>query len=108
MDLEHRERLRKHRMDLSSGIDENTELVVTRLVQAKILTVVDKEIILSQSSSIKKNEKILDFLPKRGPAAFSAFVKVLNGINLTSLAALISTEEQKEGHNDTGNYYIYI
>ena len=86
MEQSHRELLRKHRMDLCSEM--NAELIAKDLLEAKIFTLADKNSITFERDPLKRNEKLLDILPKRGPMAYQTFLDILNKLNLSHLSAM--------------------
>ncbi|XP_063073610.1 death domain-containing protein CRADD [Engraulis encrasicolus] len=73
MDPDHKEILRKHRLELSSNINTD-DTIVQYLYQEDILTLNHVEDILAETSSKKRTLKLLDLLPVRGPRAFEKFL----------------------------------
>ena len=62
-----------------------SEVIIEHLSRSNILTKSDQQILKGISPNLKKNEKLLDILPKRGPKAFPAFLEVLNSNKLSYL-----------------------
>ncbi|XP_062374462.1 death domain-containing protein CRADD [Sardina pilchardus] len=77
MDHQHKDILRKHRLDLSSSISTDDTTIVQYLYQEDILTLNHVDEIQRQSSSQKKTLMLLDILPARGPTAFGKFLEAL-------------------------------
>ncbi|XP_048864307.1 death domain-containing protein CRADD [Brienomyrus brachyistius] len=78
MDPRHKEVIKKHRLYLSEQILID-DTIVQYLYQEDILTESQVEEIQSQVTNKKKTLKLLDILPTRGPLAFDAFLKSLDG-----------------------------
>ncbi|KAL2102562.1 hypothetical protein ACEWY4_001730 [Coilia grayii] len=76
MDSQHKDILRKHRLELSSNINTD-DTIVQYLYQEDILTLSHVEEILAENSSKKRTLKLLDLLPARGPKAFEKFLESL-------------------------------
>lgn len=103
MQAKHRESLRKHRLELCRGMDNHSKSVVTQLVDRKIMTNTDEQILIREVSSVKQNEKILDTLTKRGPKAFHTFIEILNDMGLNQLTTLLLGDDEKQ----TGKYLYF-
>lgn len=76
MEPQHKDILRKHRLDLCANISTD-DAIVQYLFQEGILTMNHVENIQAQTSSKRRTLMLLDILPTRGPNAFSKFLEAL-------------------------------
>ena len=75
MEQEHRAVLRSKRMLLSQHMDNGR--IVEHLFSHNILLESDVAMLERVVTNVKKNEKLLDVLAKRGPQAFHVLVEAL-------------------------------
>jgi len=75
MENEDRATLRNKRMLLAEHMDNS--VVTKHLLDSKVLSTTDSELLASLPSNVKRNERLLDLLPKRGSKAFRELVRVL-------------------------------
>lgn len=76
MEPQHKDILRKHRLDLCANISTD-DTIVQYLFQEDILTMNHVEDIQAQTSSKRRTLMLLDILPTRGPNAFAKFLEAL-------------------------------
>jgi Caspase recruitment domain len=94
MDARHRQKLIDLRLKL---VEDIVALELTDyLLNARILTDEDVEIIKSKTTTKDKARTLIDILPTRGPKAFGAFVSALktHETNYEHLVTLLQEGEQ--------------
>lgn len=74
----HRDALRKSRIALIQDLQANS--IINHLVQYELLTDQEYEQVKTARTSQEQNELILSVLPRKGTAAFEAFVNILKDI----------------------------
>ncbi len=91
MDDKHRKLLRKKRMDLVRDMDGDR--IASFLFSSEIFSEEDKDLVQAETTPQKKNEKLLDILPKRGGEAFDAFCNALRELGMSHLVVLLKSED---------------
>ncbi|XP_060569390.1 uncharacterized protein LOC132727816 [Ruditapes philippinarum] len=76
MEERHRSALRRVRLEIVKDLDLGTKLYA-ELIRAKIFKEDQIEQIKAQSTTCDQVNKLLDFLPKRGPQAFDKFLNLV-------------------------------
>ncbi|XP_056142754.1 caspase-2 isoform X2 [Lampris incognitus] len=82
------------------------ELLIQSLQADEILTENMAEEILAQQTSQKRNCRLLFFLPKRGPKAFSSFCSALRDTEQQHLYALLTQSPEKDGRERNGERVV--
>lgn len=76
MEPQHKDILRKHRLDLCANISTD-DTIMQYLYQEDILTMNHVEEIQAQTCNKRRTLMLLDILPTRGPNAFAKFLEAL-------------------------------
>eukprot|EP00795_Rhopilema_esculentum_P013091 gene13091-3877_t len=92
MDDKHRSLLRASRMDLVRDMDG--ERIASYLYSYEIFSEEDRELVNAESTPQRKNEKLLDILPKRGANAFKVFCDILKELKMFHLEILLRNEDK--------------
>eukprot|EP00112_Aurelia_sp_Birch-Aquarium-sp1_P014869 Seg3242.2 transcript_id=Seg3242.2/GoldUCD/mRNA.D3Y31 product=Caspase-3 protein_id=Seg3242.2/GoldUCD/D3Y31 len=100
MEEKHRKLLRSNRMDLVRDMDG--ERVASFLYSSEILSEEDRELVNAETTPQRKNEKLLDILPKRGGKAFAAFCDTLRELKLFHLEVLLRHDEKASALIEAG------
>ena len=100
MEEKHRKLLRSNRMDLIRDMDG--ERVASYLYSSEILSEEDRELVNAEATPQRKNEKLLDILPKRGGKAFTAFCDTLRELKLFHLEVLLRHDEKASALIEAG------
>ena len=100
MDDKHRSLLRSNRMDLMRDLDG--ERVASYLYAQDVFSEEDKEIVNAELTPQRKNEKLLDILPKRGAKAFNIFCDILRELKMFHLEILLRNNERGSGLIEQG------
>lgn len=89
MEEKHRNLLRTNRMAICL-FPFDADLLAEKLQQKKVLFETDKNFIYSEKDDLKKKEKLLDILQKRGPSAYSNFLDALDDIGIKNIRSLLN------------------
>ncbi len=92
MTEKHRKLLRSNRIDLIRDMDGDR--VASYLYSSEIFSEEDRELVNAETTPQRKNEKLLDILPKRGGNAFTAFCDTLRELKLFHLEVLLRSEDK--------------
>ena len=75
MEKKHRELLRRNRVTLVDDLEPKH--LLSYLLQERALSLNDIDSIKAEQTRVRQAEKVLDFLPRRGPKAFGIFCRAL-------------------------------
>lgn len=89
MEQKHRDLLRKNRMAICL-FDFNPVSLAKILQKRKVFSETDKNIISSERNDLKKKEKLLDILQKRGPHAFHNLLEAFDELGLPNVRSLLN------------------
>ena len=91
MDDKHRGILRSHRLELMKDLEVKKLLPYL----ANVLDQDDEDEVKAEAARRDMIDKLLDILPRKGPAAFDNFVKALKNIQPHLAASLIQESGKK-------------
>lgn len=100
MEEKHRNLLRSKRMDLVRDMDGDR--ISSHLYSQDIFSEEDKELVNAETTPQRKNEKLLDILPKRGDKAFNVFCDTLKELKMFHLEILLRSDHLASALSDPG------
>jgi len=84
------DRLQRNRVAIVADLDVHT--VLDWLIQNRIITSEDSQLIISIPTSQGRARSLLDILPTRGPSAFGVFVQALRQAGYDWLVDILTNQ----------------